>query len=99
MSLSASDLASARPEAAAPTRWARATSPAATVGTGIGLLVAFLTIRLIRTGGPGGFPVAGAPGTSPLSAPQLHHYRSGYDGQFVYRLALDPFTRVRRPTG
>jgi hypothetical protein len=80
-------------------RMARATSSGVAVSTGIGLLLAFLAIRLIRTGGPGGFPVAGAPGTSPLSAPQLRHYHSGYDGQFVYRLALDPFTRVQTAHG
>ena len=51
----------------------------------------FLVVRLIRAHGATGFPVAGPPWSKAASG--LRIYGSSYDGQFVYRLALDPFTR------
>ena len=62
---------------------------AARIG-GLASIVIFVAARLARVHGPEGFVVAGPPWTHPGS---LRLFREGYDGQFVYRLALDPFTR------
>ncbi len=62
---------------------------AARIG-GLASIAIFVAARLARVHGPEGFVVAGSPWTQPGS---LRLYREGYDGQFVYRLALDPFTR------
>jgi hypothetical protein len=51
---------------------------------------------------PSFFVVAGPPLTDPTQAlPNLHVFPSGttYDGQFFYRLALDPWTNVRTAYG
>ncbi len=69
-------------------------SSRAAVATGFGAVAAFLTVRLIQSDGPGGFVLAGSPESTTSAPSELHHYGTGYDGQFVYRLALDPFTRA-----
>ncbi len=53
----------------------------------------FVALRSIVTHGLSGFPVAGPPSTA-AGTPGLRSYHTGYDGEFVYRLALDPFTRA-----
>jgi hypothetical protein len=53
----------------------------------------FVALRSIITHGLSGFPVAGPPSTQP-GTPGLRSNPTGYDGEFVYRLALDPFTRT-----
>ena len=62
---------------------------AARIG-GLASIAIFVVARLARVRGPEGFVVASPPWSHPGS---LRLYREGYDGQFVYRLALDPFTR------
>lgn len=62
---------------------------AARIG-GLGSIAIFVAARLARVHGPEGFVVAGPPWAHPGA---LRLYQDGYDGQFVYRLALDPFTR------
>jgi hypothetical protein len=57
-------------------------------------LLAFTAARLVRVGGPGGLPVAGGADIHPGAPAELKIGAHGYDGQFVYRLAIDPFTRV-----
>jgi hypothetical protein len=58
----------------------------------------FVGLRSITTHGLSGFPVAGPPSTQP-GTPGLRSYPTGYDGEFVYRLALDPFTRIATAHG
>jgi len=83
-STSASDTAAATP--AAQLRDARL--------AGLAVLVVFVLARLVRVHGPGGFVVAGRRFVGPGAPGELRVGRGGgYDGQFVYRLALDPFTQ------
>ncbi len=51
-------------------------------------------LRWHRLGGAGGFVLAGVAQVHPGAPAELHPQATGYDGQFVYRLALDPFTRA-----
>ena len=62
-------------------------------------MLVFVAARLVRVGGPGASPLAGGAVIGPGTPSELTVYRTGYDGQFVYRLALDPFTRVRTAHG
>jgi hypothetical protein len=57
---------------------------------GLALLVAFIGARLVRVHGPSGFVVAGSRFVT--GGPRIESV-DGYDGQFVYRLAIDPLTR------
>jgi hypothetical protein len=61
---------------------------------GLALIATFVAARLVRVHGPGGFVVAGSQFVHPGAPGGLRlTHAGGYDGQFVYRLALDPFTR------
>ncbi len=66
------------------------------------LLALLLGARVAIAGGPSGAVVAGdafvGPGR-PADLHVVHQDSTGYDGQFVYRLALDPFTRERTAYG
>jgi hypothetical protein len=56
-------------------------------------LAAYLALRLAIVGGPGAFPAAGSARVGPGVPSELKIYPDrGYDGQYVYRLAIDPFT-------
>jgi hypothetical protein len=57
-------------------------------------LLVFVVLRWTRLGGAGAFPLAGGPQVHPGTPPGLRVTSTGYDGQYVYRLALDPFTRA-----
>ncbi|HEY3714915.1 MAG TPA: hypothetical protein VGL39_10335 [Jatrophihabitantaceae bacterium] len=62
--------------------------------TGLALIALFVVVRLVRVHGPGGFVVAGSQFVHPGAPGELRlTYSGGYDGQFVYRLALAPFTQ------
>jgi hypothetical protein len=66
------------------------------------LLAALLGVRLAAAGGPSGLVVAGDAFVGPDRPADLavvHEGSTGYDGQFVYRLALDPFTRAETADG
>jgi hypothetical protein len=58
----------------------------------------FVGLRSFITHGLSGFPIAAPPSTVP-GAHGLRVYSEGYDGQFIYRLALDPFTRAATAHG
>jgi hypothetical protein len=72
-------------------------SPAIRVAVCVVLAVAaFLGVRLATHGGqPGAFVVAGSRFVHPGAASDVPvtAHSAGYDGQFFYRLALDPLTR------
>ena len=56
-------------------------------------VLAYVLARLVIVGGPGAFPGAGSALTGPGAPRELKIIGgTGYDGQFIYRLALDPFT-------
>lgn len=58
-------------------------------------VAAFVIVRAQVTQGLGGFPVANALHVGAGHPAELRVYGGGgYDGQFVYRLTLDPFTRA-----
>jgi hypothetical protein len=88
-----------RPEKRSPLReglWQRLDTPGwATAMTACVVLV-FVAVRLASHGGdPSAFVVAGDHFVDPRAAPAeltVHPDSLGYDGVFVYRLALDPFT-------
>jgi len=60
------------------------------------VVLVFVVLRLVANGGDlSAFVVAGDRLVDPRTAPAeltVHEDSSGYDGAFVYRLALDPFT-------
>jgi hypothetical protein len=66
------------------------------------LLAALLGARAVAAGGLSGLVVAGdafvGPG-HPADLAVVHPHSTGYDGQFVYRLALDPFTHRATANG
>lgn len=62
------------------------------------LVALFVGIRSIVTHGVSGFPLAAPPSTAPGTR-GVRVFSDGYDGQFVYRLALDPFTRATTAHG
>ncbi|HSV64762.1 MAG TPA: hypothetical protein VLJ59_02490 [Mycobacteriales bacterium] len=83
--------APARTAARAP--WVR--GPAAALLLAVALVGCFIGARLATHGGePGAFVVAGDAFVDPAARPELAVAAgsTGYDGQFVYRLALDPLT-------
>jgi hypothetical protein len=57
-------------------------------------LVAFVALRWARLGSLGAFPLAGGSNVHAGTPAGLRVSGTGYDGQYVYRLALDPFTRA-----
>jgi hypothetical protein len=61
----------------------------------LALVVAFVLVRLVLATSLGGFAVAGERFVDPVLTPDRLPVTSesgGYDGQFVYRLALEPWT-------
>lgn len=66
---------------------------------GVVAVLLFVAARLARLGSAGAFPLAGGPNVGPGTPAGLVLHPTGYDGQFVYRLALDPFTRLRTAHG
>lgn len=66
------------------------------------LLALLLGVRLVAAGGPSGLVVAGdayVGAGRPADLAVVHERSTGYDGQFVYRLAVDPFTRTATAHG
>ena len=65
------------------------------------LVTAFLALRLAMVGGPESFVVAGDQYVDAVTAPgELVVMKgSGYDGQFVYRMALEPLPRTQTGHG
>jgi hypothetical protein len=65
------------------------------------LLAGFVGVRLVTHGGPGAFPAAGDRFVDATAPDDLvvNAHSTGYDGQFVYRLGLDPLTRVVTDSG
>lgn len=57
-------------------------------------LVIFVAARWARLGSLGAFPLAGGPNVHAGTPAGLRVSGTGYDGQYVYRLALNPFTRA-----
>jgi hypothetical protein len=76
-------------------------SPWTTVVVSAALLAAFLVLRLMMVGGPATFVAAGDEYVDAVEAPaELVVTRgSGYDGQFVYRLALEPLPHAQTGHG
>jgi hypothetical protein len=71
--------------------------PAATAAVAGAVVVAFVLLRLLFATSLGGFVVASDdfvnPGGTPDALPVVTD-TGGYDGQFVYRLAVDPWTAL-----
>jgi hypothetical protein len=77
-------------------------SPLAVVALAALLLAVLLGVRVAAAGGPSGLAVAGDASVHPGHPADLavvHRDSTGYDGQFVYRLALDPFTHAETAYG
>jgi hypothetical protein len=72
--------------------------PLRLAGAAAVVVAAFVAIRSIVAHGVSGFPLAAPPSTAPGTR-GLRVFSDGYDGQFVYRLALDPFTRAATAHG
>ncbi|MGI6375510.1 MAG: hypothetical protein ACOX3S_05820 [Anaerolineae bacterium] len=85
------------------TLYRRADSPFVTLALVLALYLAFFGARLAaRAGDVSGFVWAGDRFTDPATvAPHLSVLpdSDGYDGQFYYRLAIEPFTNVRTDNG
>ena len=84
---------SGRPEATGRLWISRCDSLAAPALIAFALVVLFVAVRLARFGGDASrFVVAGTEFVDPAEAPAGLHVLEGpgYDGQFFYRLALDP---------
>ncbi|MDT7537261.1 MAG: hypothetical protein QOI82_846 [Actinomycetota bacterium] len=66
-----------------------------------GLIAVFLVLRLAVVGGPATFVVAGDQYVKAAQAPAelVVGKGSGYDGQFVYRMVLDPFPDTQTGDG
>lgn len=76
--------------------------PLAAVALTAVLLLVLLTARMVNVGGPSGAPVAGGLLFVHEGHPKdlkVNEHSTGYDGQFVYRLALDPFSREETQYG
>ena len=81
---------SARPWLKAWRRLPRAWQIAALAAAGVST---WLVLRFLLGYPPGAFPWAGTDFTGPNAPHELvTNQGSGYDGQFVYRLTIDPFT-------
>jgi hypothetical protein len=76
--------------------WRRLDSPGWAAALTAAVVLVFVALRLVANGGDlSAFVVAGDRFVDPRTAPAeltVHEDSSGYDGAFVYRLALDPFT-------
>jgi hypothetical protein len=63
------------------------------VGSAIGIVVAWIAVRFAAGFPPGVWPSAGKDFVGPAAPSELVvKPDGGYDGQFVYRLAIEPFT-------
>jgi hypothetical protein len=80
------------PTASVPVRTGTTVPPVVLLGVVAVLLGVFLAVRLAVQGATG-FVLAGADFVSPQAGLPVTP-GGGYDGQFVYRLALDPLTTV-----
>ena len=60
---------------------------------GLVAVLVFAAARLLRLGGAGAFPLAGGAAVHGGTPRELALHSSGHDGEFVYRMALDPYTR------
>jgi ABC-type multidrug transport system fused ATPase/permease subunit len=68
----------------------------------LALVVGFVFVRLVLATSVAGFTVAGDRFVDPALTPErlpVTHESGGYDGQFVYRLALEPWTQQRTDYG
>lgn len=68
----------------------------------LALVVGFVLVRLVLATSVAGFTVAGDRFVDPALTPDrlpVTHESGGYDGQFVYRLALEPWTQQRTDYG
>src|SRR5215218_7757175 len=83
--------------------WRRLDSPGWAAALTAAVVLVFVVLRLAANGGdPSAFVVAGDRFVDPRTAPAeltVREDSSGYDGAFVYRLALDPFTDQRVARG
>lgn len=68
-------------------------SPWSAVGVAAVLIAVFLAVRLAMVGGPALFVVAGEDYVDAARAPAELEVQpgTGYDGQFIYRMVLEPF--------
>ena len=75
--------------------------PWVTVAVAALLVGAFLLLRLVMVGGPAAFVAAGEQYVDPSRAPAelVVEPGSGYDGQFVYRMALEPLPTTQTGHG
>jgi hypothetical protein len=91
-----------RARAALTSRAGRYDRPVAAALLAAVLLALLLGVRVTAAGGLSGLVVAGdafvGPGR-PADLAVVHERSTGYDGQFVYRLAVDPFTREETAHG
>ncbi len=79
-----------------------AVSARSVVVVALALVVGFVLVRLVLATSIGGFAVAGDRFVDPALTPDrlpVTAESGGYDGQFVYRLALEPWTDGRPRTG
>jgi len=68
----------------------------------LALVLGFVLVRLVLATSVAGFTVAGDRFVDPALTPDrlpVTHESGGYDGQFVYRLALEPWTHQRTDYG
>jgi hypothetical protein len=79
-----------------------AVSARSAVLVALALIVGFVLVRLLLATSLAGFPVASDEFVDPARTPDrlaVTTDSGGYDGQFVYRLALDPWTSERTADG
>jgi hypothetical protein len=76
-------------------------NPWTTVAVTAVLVGVFLALRLVMVGGPGTFVAAGEQYVDAASAPAelVVQKGSGYDGQFVYRMVLEPLPSAQTGHG
>jgi hypothetical protein len=90
--------------ASIPAAWVRGIdSPALPCALTLAAYAIFVALRISNLDSdPSAFVVAGDRYANPAETPEVLAVlsdSSGYDGQFFYRLALDPFTRVEKEHG
>ncbi|HST65461.1 MAG TPA: hypothetical protein VLM05_09765 [Mycobacteriales bacterium] len=76
--------------------------PDHTVWVALALVVGFVLVRLVVATPLAGFPVASDDFVDPARTPDalvITTDSGGYDGQFIYRLALEPWTHERTAHG